>query len=120
MATYSHSRLSTFEQCKFKYKLNYIDKVKVDVPTTIEAFMGDLVHQSLEKLFVDLGFGKMNSRQEILGFYGNLWDREWSDDILIVKKEYSAENYKKIGHDCIAKYYGHHHPFNRMTVLGLE
>ena len=27
MTTYSHSRLSTFENCKYKYKLQYIDKI---------------------------------------------------------------------------------------------
>jgi hypothetical protein len=36
MTCYSHSRLSTFEQCRYKYKLHYIDKVKVDVPTPVE------------------------------------------------------------------------------------
>jgi len=53
MATYSHSRVSTYENCPYQYKLKYIDKVKVDVPTTIECFMGDLVHQTLEKLYKD-------------------------------------------------------------------
>ncbi|MBN2457783.1 PD-(D/E)XK nuclease family protein [Candidatus Woesearchaeota archaeon] len=37
MTTCSHSRLSTFEQCKYKYRLQYIDKAKVDTLTTIEA-----------------------------------------------------------------------------------
>ena len=37
MTTYSHSRLNTFDQCKYKYKLQYIDRIKVEIPTTIEA-----------------------------------------------------------------------------------
>ena len=49
MTCYSHSRIGTFEQCKYKFKLQYIDRVKVDVPTTVEAFMGNLVHQTLNK-----------------------------------------------------------------------
>jgi len=49
MTSYSHSRLGTFQQCRYKYKLQYIDKVKVDIPTTIDAFMGALVHKALEK-----------------------------------------------------------------------
>ena len=36
MPTYSHSKLSTFEQCPYKYKLHYIDKEPEDIPTTIE------------------------------------------------------------------------------------
>lgn len=30
MAVYSHSRISTFEQCPFKYKLEYVDKIEVE------------------------------------------------------------------------------------------
>ena len=45
MAAYSHSKVSTFENCPYQYKLHYIDKIEVDIPTTIEPFMGDIVHQ---------------------------------------------------------------------------
>jgi len=78
MTTYSNSRLSTFENCKYKYKLQYIDKIKVDVPTTVEAFMGDLVHQTLEKLYTDLKFQKLNTLKELLKFYHDLWEKEWT------------------------------------------
>ncbi|MBI5002967.1 PD-(D/E)XK nuclease family protein [Candidatus Woesearchaeota archaeon] len=53
MTTYSHSKLGTFQQCKYKYKLQYIDKVKVDVPDTVETFMGKLVHEVLEPIPLD-------------------------------------------------------------------
>ncbi|MCK4714329.1 MAG: PD-(D/E)XK nuclease family protein [Candidatus Aenigmarchaeota archaeon] len=29
MAMYSHSRISCFEQCPFKFKLKYIEKVRL-------------------------------------------------------------------------------------------
>jgi putative RecB family exonuclease len=120
MATYSHSRLSTFEQCKYKYKLQYIDKIKVDIPTTIEAFMGDIVHQTLEKLYSDLKFQKLNELKDLLKFYNDLWEKEFTDDILIAKKEYEAENYKKMGEKYITDYYNQYHPFDQLTILGLE
>src|SRR3989338_5221143 len=56
MATYSNSRVSTYETCPYQYKLHYIDKIIPEVPQTIEAFMGDLVHQTLEKLYTDKKF----------------------------------------------------------------
>ena len=120
MATYSHSKLSTFEQCRYKYRLQYIDKVKVDIPTTIEAFMGDLVHRTLEKLYADLKFRKLNELRELLEFYNNVWEKEYSDDILIAKKEYAQENYRKMGEKFIVDYYNQYNPFNQMTILGLE
>ncbi len=36
MVIYSNSRISTFEQCKYKYKLQYIEKIRVPQDTTIE------------------------------------------------------------------------------------
>lgn len=120
MTTYSHSRIGTFEQCRYKYKLAYIDKIKVDVPTTIEAFMGDMVHQTLEKLYTDLKFQKLNSLKDLLEFYNKLWEKEYSEDILIAKEGYTAENYQKMGEKYISDYYEHYKPFNDIKIIGLE
>ena len=49
MPTYSHSRLSTFEDCPLKYKYTYIDKLDRDRRDSVEAFMGGLVHETMEK-----------------------------------------------------------------------
>ncbi|MCK5158267.1 MAG: PD-(D/E)XK nuclease family protein [Candidatus Heimdallarchaeota archaeon] len=122
MATYSHSRISTFENCPYQYKLKYIDKIKVDVPTTIEAFMGDLVHQTLEKLYKDKKFMKDNSKEELIKFYKDLWEKEYSDDILIAKADQglTSENYRKMGLKFIEDYYDKYKPFDQLTILGLE
>lgn len=120
MPTYSHSKLGTFEHCRYKYKLKYIDRVKVDIPTTVEAFMGSIVHQCLHKLYRDLQFQKLNSKEELLIFYDEAWAREWSDEILIVKEDYSPENYKAMGRKFLFDYYDHYLPFSHTTTLGLE
>ncbi|MBS3065540.1 PD-(D/E)XK nuclease family protein [Candidatus Pacearchaeota archaeon] len=119
MATYSHSKVSTFENCPFQYKLKYIDKIKVETPTTIEAFMGDIVHQTLEKLYKDKKFEKETSKAILLKFYNDLWKKEYSDDIRIVKKDLTSENYKKMGIKFIEDYYDSHKD-DDMTILGLE
>ena len=120
MATYSHSKISTFEQCQFKYMLQYIEKIKSEVPTTIEAFMGDIVHRTLEKLYTNARFQKINSLQEITQFYRDTWDKEYTEDIVVVKSEYTSDNYRKMGEKYISDYYNRYHPFNEMTILGLE
>lgn len=120
MATYSHSRLSTFEQCRYKYKLQYIDKVEAEAPTTVEAFMGDLVHRTLEKLYHDLKFQKLNSLKDLIKFYNDTWKKEWTKEIIIVKKDYSEDNYRKMGEKYITDYYNQYAPFEDMTILGLE
>jgi len=120
MAIYSHSRVSCFENCPYQYKLRYIDKIKIDIPTTIEAFMGDVVHKTLEKLYLDKKFKKKVSKFSLLRFYENLWNREYSDDILIVKEGMKPENYREMGAEFIKNYYDKYKPFDQLTILGLE
>jgi putative RecB family exonuclease len=120
MVSYSHSKLGTFQQCKYKFKLQYVDKVKVDIPDTVETFMGKLVHETLEKLYKDLKYQKLNTKEELLSFFENLWDEQWSDNVLIAKKEYTSENYKEMGKKFTADYYDHYKPFNNWTTIGLE
>jgi len=89
MVTYSHSRISTFEQCRYRYKLQYIDKLESG-PKTIEAFMGTTVHSALEKLYRDLGFQKTNTLEELLSHYDKEWKTNFTEGILINKEEYTA------------------------------
>jgi len=119
MATYSHSRISTFEQCPFKYKLQYVDKIEVETLQTIEAFMGSLVHQTLEKMYKDRKFKKKVSKAILLKFFRDLWKKEYSKDILVVKEGLTSENYRKMGEKYISDYYVSHKK-DDMTILGLE
>jgi len=119
MPTFSNSRLSTYEQCPLKYKYQYIDRIKVEETKTVEAFMGSCVHEALEKLYRDLKLQKRNTQEDLLKFYNDLWAKNWSDEIKIVRKEYTADNYRKTGEKCIADYYNKYAPFKE-RVLGIE
>ncbi len=119
MPTFSNSRLSTYEQCPLKYKYQYIDKIKVEEAKTVEAFMGSCVHETLEKLYRDLKLQKHNTLEELLEYYNDQWAKNWSDDIKIVRKEYTADNYRKTGEKCITDYYNRYAPFKE-RVLGIE
>ncbi len=123
MACYSHSRISTYENCPYQYKLRYIDRKKPEIPTTIEAFMGSMVHESLEHLYKLKKFKKRVAKSSIIKFYRDLWKKNYSDDILIVKADkegVKADNYRKMGEKFISDYYDRMKPFEQMTILGLE
>jgi len=120
MPTYSYSKVSCFEQCPLKYKFQYIDKIKTEIEQTVEAFLGNLVHETLEKLYTDLKFQKIMSLDEVLEFYNDLWKKNWNDAIVIVKKEYDKENYRKMGEKFLTDYYNHYRPFDQGKVIGLE
>ena len=119
MATYSHSQLSTYETCPHQYKLAYIEKIKTETEG-IEAFMGSRVHDTLEKLYRDLKVTKPNSLEELLTFYHQSWEKNWNKTIQIIRKEFSAEDYYRLGERCITDYYRRYFPFDQGRTLGLE
>ena len=119
-ALYSHSRLSTFEQCPLKFKFAYIDKIETEIEETIEAFLGSRVHEALEKLYKDLKFQKLNTLKELLDFFNSEWKKNWNDAIIIVRNEYDQENYKKMGEKFLTDYYERYKPFNHTRTIALE
>ena len=120
MTMFSHSRLSTFEQCKLKYKFKYIDKVEAPVQQTVEAFLGSVVHAALEKLYKDLRFEKLNTIEELLEWYNREWKKNWNEKIIIVRNEYTEENYRKMGERFIRDYYRRYYPFKEGKTIALE
>ncbi|MFQ6037168.1 MAG: RecB family exonuclease [Candidatus Aminicenantales bacterium] len=120
MSTYSHSRIGSFETCPLQYKLAYIDRVKVEAEDTIETYLGIRVHEALEKLYRDLQHEKLMSLEELLETFRKQWVENWKDTILLVKKEYGPENYRKMGERQLADYYKRYHPFDQGRVIGLE
>ena len=120
MTVYSHSRLSCYEQCPQKFKLQYIDKVETEAEESVEMFLGSRVHETLEKLYRDLLHQKENTLEELLVFLGNEWKTNWSSDIIIVNDEYGPENYLKMGRKYISDYYKRYHPFTQGKTVALE
>ena len=120
MSTYSHSRLSTYEQCPLKYKLNYIDGIKREEGKGIEAFVGSRVHDTLEKCYNDLRFTKLNTLKELIAYYDKSWDTNWHDTIFISKKELSPNDYRQMGKKFIETYYQRYTPFDQDITIGTE
>jgi len=117
---YSHSRLSCFEQCPLKFKYQYLDKIEPKVQQSVEAFMGSMVHSTLEKLYKDIRFKKENSIEELIEYYNKIWKENWSDSIRIVRKEYNEENFRKMGEQYIRDYYERYYPFTDGKIIGIE
>lgn len=116
---YSHSRLAKFENCPFSYKLRYVDKIKID-RQGIEAFVGTMVHEALEKLYKDVNFGKTPPLDELLAWAQDNWKKNWNEGIAIVKKDYGQEEALKLAAQYITDYYNRHKPFTQSRTVGLE
>ena len=50
ISKYSYSKINLFNSCPLKYKFVYIDK-KYKKDESIEAFLGKLIHQTLEWIY---------------------------------------------------------------------
>jgi putative RecB family exonuclease len=121
MPLYSHSRLSTYENCPQQYKLRYVDRITPpEGEEGIEAFLGSRVHETLDKLYKELILTKLNSLEELIVFYEEQWDKNWHENVVIVKKQFTKDNYQNAGKAGIASYYRRHHPFNQSKTLATE
>lgn len=116
MTMYSHSRLSSFEQCKYRYKLRYLDKVPSPVEKSIEAHLGTCAHDALEWLYTEVLEGKLPTLDEVLEKYTQRWQEDFKDDFIIVKTEFTANDYYNKGVKFILDYYLKHTPFKDGTL----
>ena len=117
---YSHSKISTFETCQLQYKYRYIDRVPVTLGAGIESFMGIRVHDALEKLYRDLRMTRLLELDELLASYQSGWENHWDDNIRVIKKEYSPDDYREKGARCIEDYYRRYYPFDQGRTIGIE
>jgi CRISPR/Cas system-associated exonuclease Cas4 (RecB family) len=115
---YSHSAISTYENCPLKYKFSYIDRVSPP-RKNIEAFLGIRVHESLEKLYRDMLYEKMCTLEELITFYNEKWNKEMHGNIHTTKN-YDSENYCKMGERYLTDYYNTYQPFSDGQTIALE
>jgi len=113
MEYFSHSKIQTFNQCKQKYKLQYIDKIKIKVPFTIEGFMGSIVHDCLEEIF-----RKNISIDETKSLYKKKWFEKFSTEIKIVNND--ANFYFIKGEDMLLNFYNNFYKRDVLKTIELE
>jgi len=116
MGIYSHSKLSSFEQCKQKYKFRYIDKIKPDFESTIESHLGTCVHDTLEWLYKNILEEKAIELHAIIETYTNKWQENYKESFKIVKEHLQPEHYFNKGVKFLVDYYLKHQPFKDGTL----
>jgi len=116
MVIYSHSRLSTFEQCPLKFKYRYIDKIIPDFEMSIESHLGKSVHDTLEWIYnLVLNNKQAPTIDGMLDYYAEIWSKNLTEDIKIVKNLTSKDYFNK-GVKFLLDYYVKHQPFQDGTL----
>jgi putative RecB family exonuclease len=116
MVTYSHSRLSTFEQCPLKFKFRYIDNLIPDIPQSIEGFLGNRVHDTLEWIYNEVAKNRTLELDEVIKFYVDAWNKEFVNEIKIVREDLNAEHYFNQGIKFLIDYFLNNSPFKDNTI----
>ena len=117
MATYSHSKLASYEQCKYRYRLRYIDKVPSPVEKSIESHLGSCVHDALEWLYTEIKSGKPTPElDDVIQRYANVWKENFKENFIIVKKEFTSQTYFDKGVKFLIDYFLKHKPFKDGTI----
>jgi len=116
MTIYSHSRLSCFEQCPYRFKLKYIDKIIPEIEQTIEAHLGKSVHEALEWLYTQVKSRSTPEIEKLIDKYSEIWIKNFKQNIEIVKKEFTEKDYFNKGIQFLVDYYLKHSPFEDNTL----
>lgn len=116
---YSFSRIESFETCRLRFKYRYIDGLRTEVET-IEAFMGNQVHEALKEFYDFVKNRVIKPRNWLLSRYETLWRKNFHSSIKIVKNGYSSEDYFEKGKKCLIDYYDQYHPFDQTKVVKTE
>lgn len=118
---YSHSRLSSFENCPKQFQLRYVLKVPSETES-IEAFLGKRVHEVLERLYLVAREGKgLPSIAKVVKRFHALWDEHFDAvRISIARSESDAAFYRETGERCLRSHYRRHYPFDSDETLGVE
>ncbi len=116
MVYYSHSKLDTFEQCRLKYKYRYIDKIVPEIPKTIEAHFGIVIHKTLEWFYNKIMEGTIPSINDLIFYYSDTWGEEYDPNIEIIDKSQTLEGYFNRGVEFLTSYYTKNFPFKDNTI----
>jgi len=112
---YSHSRLSTFEQCPLRFKFRYIDKIE-SKEKSIEAHLGKSVHSALEWLYTNVKKKQTPTIDQVIIRYSEAWEKNYDAQVKIVKNEFSVKDYFNKGVAFVLNYYMQHQPFDDGTI----
>jgi len=83
---YSHSRLSSFEQCPKKFEYRYVLKLPSE-SEGIEGFTGKRVHEVIERLYLAVARGQVPSLEKVLRRFRILWDEHYDPERIRIVRE---------------------------------
>ena len=114
---YSNSRLWLYENCPEAFKVKYIDKIFPELPKSINAFLGSVVHDSLEWLYNSVKEGRKIELDDLIRHFAENWKENFTEEIRTDHLDENAEHkYLNKGIKFLIDYYKEHSPFSDNTL----
>lgn len=119
----SHSRLGCFEQCPKRFRYRYVDK-RPEGFTSIEAFMGTVVHATLETVYAGGPFADLYARKGLGALYVEHWT--WlrshaKSPIRVIKDGDRERDYEYLGFEMLERYMAQRYSLtNHEYTVGVE
>ena len=85
---WSYSKIESYFQCPQKFRLRYIEKVPTETKGTIHTFFGTMLHNVIERMYLEREKGRISSLNIIWNLFENEWKNEFrKDELLFSEKE---------------------------------
>jgi putative RecB family exonuclease len=120
--TYSHSRLSTFDQCAKRFRYQYLDRVQ-QAFVSVEGFMGRQVHATIEWLFAERLAGREHDATAAVEHYCAAWDQSLLESmrpIRVVRVEEASEQYRRLGAELVATFHRDRYVTDPLNTVAIE
>ena len=116
---YSYSRLSTLDTCPRSYEFRYVGKIP-EAFTSVESFVGRTVHETLGWLYAERERSAVPSEDRAVERFDEYWERGFSPQVKVIRREDSFEARQDIGRAMIRRYHGEVYGAETLRVLGIE
>jgi len=116
---FSHSRLTVLDDCPRRYRFRYVEKL-AEAFQTAEAFMGTMVHEALQWLYLEREASREPSADELVAKYHDTWRQKHGPGIRVVQEAGAIERFLADGEDMLRRH--HRGPFaaDRLQTLAIE
>lgn len=116
---FSHSRLSTLDDCPRRYEYQYVKGLRAAFQT-VEAFRGNVAHDALGWLYTEREERREPGPDELVERYRHAWRSRHSGDVKIVQEGMDLDGYRREGEEWLRRHHATTFATDRRETLAVE
>lgn len=117
--TFSHSRLSTLDDCPRRYAFRYVEGLR-EAFQTIEAFLGTMAHEALQWLYLEREATRAHDAATLVERFREAWRQKLGPGVKVVRDGTSASRYEEEGVEMLRRHHAGAFQADRLETLEIE